>query len=70
MTPLNTNELAAALGLHPSTLSRIKKTHRAWVQQFEVARPIGQRRYAPAKVAAYLAGKSLVRIGAGSRRAS
>lgn len=64
---MNGKELAAALGYSDEWLSRLKRKDPAFVRRFEVTQPVGQRRYARALVEQYLAGRSLVAIGAGSR---
>jgi hypothetical protein len=70
---MNLNELAEKLGYSPDHLTRLKRTTPAFVRQFEARMPIGseklQRRYAPEKVRAFLAGESVVTFGAvGPRR--
>jgi hypothetical protein len=65
--PLNTNELAAALGMSRWTLHRLKRDEPAFVKRFLVTPAIGQRKYSAMLVARYLAGESTVKYGRGSR---
>lgn len=62
---LNAKELARELGIKHSAFAVWKKAGK--LRQFEVARPLGQRRYSPALVAEYKAGRSIVQL---VRRAS
>lgn len=64
---LNVNELAAALGHSRWWVSRMKRQHPNWIKQFEVSRPMGQRRYSRVLVERFNAGASVAAIGQGSR---
>lgn len=61
---LNGGELQAVLGVSARTFYRLKKQGR--MKMFEVARPLGQRRYSSVLVRRYLNGESMSQFG--SRR--
>ena len=61
----NAKMLIARLSISRATYNRWKDKGR--LRRFEVAQPIGQRRYSSAKVEEFLKGKSIVRIGRGAR---
>lgn len=71
---LNTNELCAALGISRKTLWRRARENSRFLSQFEVRLPLdcerAQRRFSGELVDRFLAGESVVRFGAGARRAS
>lgn len=62
---LNDTELRKALGISERTFYRLKK--RGAFRMFEVARPMGQRRYAATLVDRFTAGESATILG-GRRR--
>lgn len=65
MSLLNGKGLARKLEISDSTYQRRRRLGE--FKRFEVAHPIGDRRYSVVLVDRFLAGQSLVGIGAGSR---
>jgi predicted site-specific integrase-resolvase len=57
---LNGKQLAEALGIKHSAFHVWKKAGK--LRQFEVTRPLGQRRYSAALVADYKAGRSMTQF--------
>lgn len=58
---LTAAEASALLGIKTSTWAKRKQL--GWTKQFEVFRPMGQRRYARALIERYLAGEADIRFG-------
>jgi hypothetical protein len=69
---MNGRELALAIGIHPDTLSRLKKADPYFLRRFELqhAPETLQRRYSPELVARYKAGAPVLAFGQRGRKAS